>query len=61
MSKKYRIVFSSSEEDQRLLVASVKALQSDALAARFGHSVVHDTGTEKTTLYWWHKGQEQDQ
>lgn len=51
--KKYHIVFSNSEEDQRLLKSSVAALSSNALSRRYGHTVVYDDATEKFTLRWW--------
>jgi hypothetical protein len=53
VTKSYSIEFSSSELDIRFLKAYVAALQSEALSARFGHSVEYDTETEKTTLKWW--------
>lgn len=52
--KIFSIVFNPKQEsDQRLLKASVSALQSEVLSARFGHTVEYDTDTEKTTLKWW--------
>jgi hypothetical protein len=51
--KKYHIVFTDSEKDKRLLDASVKALASEVMVTRFGHTIEYDDSTGKTTLRWW--------
>ncbi len=51
--KKFSIVFNDSEEDKRLLKASTDALSSEVMVVRFGHTVIHDDNTGKTTLQWW--------
>lgn len=50
-----KVVFFDHEEDKKLLVASVKALESDVLAARFQFTVEHDDSTKQTTLWFWHR------
>ena len=52
----FSIVFAKSPTDAKLLEASIKALNSDVLAARYGHAVEYDDSTEKTTLKWWRLG-----
>lgn len=52
--KKYHISFNMKHvEDRLLLEASLKALNSEVLAARYGHTVIHDDSTEITKLEWW--------
>jgi hypothetical protein len=53
MSKRYSIQFTTSEEDMRLLLASLNALQSEVLSARFGHKAEFDDAEGKWTLAWW--------
>lgn len=51
--RRFHIVFSNSETDKRLLEASISALSSEVLSARYGHTVIYDDSTKKTTLEWW--------
>ena len=51
--KVFTIVFANSPSDNALLKASVAALNSDVLSARYGHACEYDSSTEKTTLKWW--------
>ena len=55
-SRKSSIVFHDHEEDRRLLQASVKALESDVLAARYSFTIEQDVTAKTTTLKWWRKG-----
>lgn len=50
-----RVIFFDHEEDKKLLAASVKALESDILAARFQFTVEHDDSTKQTTLWFWRR------
>jgi len=54
MSKNYKIIFSTSEIDKRLLDASLAALNSEVLAARFSYCLEFDDTAQKYTLTWWH-------
>jgi hypothetical protein len=53
--KKMKVVFGDSESDMNLLTASVKALESEVLKARFDFTVQFDDSTSKTTLWFWRR------
>jgi len=53
--KKMRVVFHEGETDKRLLEASVKALESDVLKARFHFTIEHDDTAKTTTLWFWRR------
>lgn len=55
MGKKFSIVFKTDEADQRLMKASISALESEVMVVRFGHTVEYDDSTETFTLKWWRK------
>lgn len=52
---KRRVVFGTDDSDNRLLKASIAALDSDVLKARFDYTVEFDEETGKTTLYFWRR------
>lgn len=53
--EKMRVVFFDREEDERLLKACVKALETDVLSTRYEYSVERDDTAKTTTLRFWRR------
>lgn len=52
---KRRIVFGLNDTDKKLLAASIAALESDVLKARYAYTTECDDSTGKVTLYFWQR------